>query len=97
MCKDFSLVLVTNHHVAFTLHVLVFKYKELKSPEDHKVVQAFIIYPHQYNCVGKTGASQILVYFVPALCTHNTVTQCKFLLYFTQRSTVSFELFVILS
>lgn len=74
MCKDFSLVLVTNHHVAFVLHVLVFKYKELKSPEAHKVVQAFIIYTHQYNCVGKTGASQILVYFVHTLCTHYTVT-----------------------
>lgn len=33
------------------------------------MVQAFIIYTHTYNCVGKTGATQILVY---SICTHNT-------------------------
>lgn len=74
MCKDFSLISVTNHHVAFILHVLLFKYKEWKCPEAHKMVQAFIIYTHWYNCVGKTGAAQIPVYFVHILCTHSTVT-----------------------
>lgn len=55
MCKDLSLASVTNHDKAFISRFAVH--------------MAFIIYTCRYNCFVKTGATQILVYFI---CTYNT-------------------------
>lgn len=53
--------------MAFVSRILLFRYREWKATEVHNVMQ--VPTTCRYSCVGKTGTTQFLVYF---LCKHNT-------------------------